>query len=227
MISTSITHTSLSRTPYPLSPMISRITGRLTQLTAEAAVIAAGPFEYEVFVPEFVRRQLQGSVEQEVSLLTMQYLDGNPAHGKLIPRMIGFLSLVEREFFDEICSVDGVGVKKALRSMVRPVREVAVAIEEQDVKSLCALPGIGAALAERIIAKLRRKMTKFALMVERNVPQADAAERGIISDAYDALLSLGHPAADARQKIETATAGGKKFKDVQEILEAIYRRERE
>lgn len=206
--------------------MISRITGVLVTLSGEAAIVAAGPFEYEVYVPEFVRRQMQGSIGQEVSLLTFEYLEGNPAHGKLIPRLIGFTSAAEREFFDEICSVDGVGVKKALRSMVRPVREVAVAIEEQDVKTLSTLPGIGAATAERIIAKLRRKMTKFALMAPREAPKGDpATAHDVVQDAFDALVSVGLKPDEARQKIETATAGGKKFKDFQEIIEAIYRKE--
>jgi Holliday junction DNA helicase RuvA len=137
--------------------------------------------------------------------------------------MIGFTSDAEREFFDCVCSVDGVGVKKALRAMVRPVREVAVAIEEQDVKQLSALPGIGAAMAERIIAKLRRKMAKFALMVPREMPPELEADRGVINDAYEALVSLGHSAADARQKIEQAASGGKKFKSVEELLEDVYR----
>ena len=206
--------------------MITRITGKLVQLQAAAAVINVGAFEYEVYIPEFVRRQLQGSIDEEVSLRTIEYMEGNPAHGKLVPRMIGFMSDAEREFFDAICSVDGVGVKKALRAMVRPVRDVAVAIEEQDVKELSALPGIGAALAERIIAKLRRKMARFALLVSRDVPPELATERGVFADAYDALLSLGHSAPEARQKIETVSNSGKKFKSPEEILEEIYRTER-
>ena len=206
--------------------MISRITGTLVTLSAEAAIVAAAPFEYEVFVPEFVRRQLQGAIGEEVSLLTFEYLEGNPSHGKLIPRLIGFMSPAEREFFDEICSVDGVGVKKALRSMNRPVREVAVAIEEQDVKTLSTLPGIGAATAERMIAKLRRKMTKFALMVPREVPQGETATaHTVIQDAFDALISVGHTPAEARTKLDTVTSGGRKFKDFQEVIEAIYRKE--
>ena len=202
--------------------MITRITGRLVQLQNAAAIVAVGAFEYEVYVPEFVRRHLQGEIGREISLRTIEYLDGNPAQGRLTPRMIGFTSEAELEFFDAICSVDGVGVKKALRSMVRPVREVAVAIEEQDVKQLSALPGIGAALAERIIAKLRRKMAKFALLVERALPPELTTERGVINDAYDALISLGHSAPDARVKIETVTDGGTKFKSVEDILQAIY-----
>ncbi|MGQ0637552.1 MAG: Holliday junction branch migration protein RuvA [Planctomycetaceae bacterium] len=203
--------------------MISRITGRLVHLHSDAAAIAAGAFEYEVYIPEFVRRQLQGRIGEEISLLTIEYLEGNPSRGNLIPRMIGFTSDAEREFFDAICSVDGVGVKKALRAMVRPVREVAVAIEEQDVKQLSGLPGIGGAMAERIIAKLRRKMAKFALMIPRELPPELEVDRGVINDAYEALISLGHSAGDARLKIEQVSAGGKKFKSVEELLEDVYR----
>jgi len=203
--------------------MITRITGRLVTLLNDAAVIAAGPFEHEVYIPEFVRRQLQGRIGEEVSLRTIEYLEGTPGRGNLTPRMIGFTSDAEREFFDAICSVDGVGTKKALRAMVRPVREVAVAIEEQDVKQLSTLPGIGAGLAERIIAKLRRKMAKFALMIQRDLPPDREGERGVIGDAYEALVSLGHSAADARSKIEKVTGDGKKFKTVEDLLEELYR----
>jgi Holliday junction DNA helicase RuvA len=203
--------------------MITRITGKLVTLLNDAAVISVGAFEHEVYIPEFVRRQLQGKIGDEISLRTIEYLEGNPGRGNLTPRMIGFTSDAEREFFDAICSVDGVGVKKALRAMVRPVREVAVAIEEQDVKQLSALPGIGAGLAERIIAKLRRKMAKFALLVQRELPPEREAERGVIHDAYDALVALGHTASDARAKIEQVTQGNKKFKSVEELLEEIYR----
>lgn len=202
--------------------MITRITGNLVRLSNEAATIAAGPFEYEVFIPEFVRRQLQGRIGEEIHLRTIEYLEGNPARGNLVPRMIGFASDAEREFFDAICSVDGVGVRKALRAMVRPVREVAVAIEEQDVKQLSALPGIGAALAERIIAKLRRRMAKFALMIEREGPPEKEPERGVLADAHDALVSLGHSASEARQMVERAAQSGRKFKGVEEVLEEIY-----
>ena len=61
--------------------------------------------------------------------------------GRMTPRLIGFLSEVEREFFELFCSVDGVGVKKALRAMVRPVKDVATAIEEQDAKLLSVAAG--------------------------------------------------------------------------------------
>jgi holliday junction DNA helicase RuvA len=192
--------------------MITRITGKLVQLEAQAAILAAGPFEYEVLIPEFVRRQLQASLGAEVSLKTIEYLEGNAAQGgKLVPRIIGFMS-----------DADGVGVKKALRSMVRPVRDVATAIEEQDIKQLSTLPGIGAALAERIVAKLRRKMTKFALLIQRDLPPDQAGQVDLFQTALEALISLGHSPNEARDLIEKVAATRKKFKEVDEVLIAIY-----
>jgi Holliday junction DNA helicase RuvA len=111
--------------------------------------------------------------------------------------------------------------------MVRPVREVALAIEEQDTRTLASLPGIGPAMAERIIAKLRRKMTRFALMVDRGEPGAERdAERSVINDGHDALIAVGHSPQDAREKIEAALRLHGKFKSVDELIQAIYKSER-
>lgn len=206
--------------------MITKITGKLVHVSEEHAAIEAGAFEYEVFIPEFVRRQLQPLVGQQVSLRTIEYIEGGPQGGRMVPRLVGFTNDAEREFFDLFCSVDGVGVKKALRAMVRPVREVATAIEEQDVKTLSSLPGIGAATSERIVAKLRRKMPKFALMVPRDVPPEEATGHDVLNETYEALLALGHSSADARRKIEAVTEGRKKFKSVEDLLTEIYRSER-
>ncbi|MBR4834240.1 MAG: Holliday junction DNA helicase RuvA [Thermoguttaceae bacterium] len=206
--------------------MIVKITGKLVALYDERAIIEAPPFEYETLIPEFARRQLQSELGQTISLRTIEYLDGNPTQGRLVPRLIGFLSDVEREFFELFCSVDGVGSKKALRAMVRPVREIAAAIEEQDVKFLSGLPGIGPATAERVVAKLRRKAPKFALMVPR---PSDGAASGaeqtldVVSETFEALLSLGHGEADARRLIDgVLETSKKKFKDSAELIQAIY-----
>lgn len=207
--------------------MITKITGKLVSLNENEAALEVGAFEYQVFVPEFVRRQMQDLIGQTVSLRTIEYLEGNPQQGRLTPRLVGFLSDAEREFFELVCSVDGVGVKKALRAMVRPVREVATAIEEQDVKQLTTLPGVGAAVAERIVAKLRRKMARFALIVAKEFPDDDGTTRTVLDDTYEALVSLGHTPSDAREKIETATKGSKKkFKSSEELIREIYQNER-
>jgi len=206
--------------------MISKITGKLSALDVQEASIEVGPFEYQVLIPEFVRRQLQSKIGQDVSLVTIQYLDGNPQKGRLTPRLVGFLHPVERAFFELICQVDGVGVKKALQAMVKPVQEVATAIEEQDVRTLSTLPGIGPAGAERIVAKLRRKMARFALLVGQSLPSSDAATTTIAHEGYEALIALGHSNVDARQKIEHALESKTKFKSVEELLQQIYMQQR-
>jgi Holliday junction DNA helicase RuvA len=207
--------------------LITNITGQLVGLHENDATLAVGAFEYQVLVPDFVRRQLQARLQQTVSLRTIEYIEGNPQKGgRMVPRLVGFLHEAEREFFDLICQVDGVGVKKALAAMVRPVREVATAIEEQDVKLLSALPGIGPAMAERIVAKLRRKMARFALLIEADVPEAAATARTVLNDAYDALVALGHSGPDARAKIEQVCEGSRKFKSVDDLLREVYQQNR-
>lgn len=204
--------------------MISKIAGRLKSLATDAAYIESSPFEYEVLIPEFTRRQIQGDVGRETELHTIHYIEGNPSQGgRMIPRMVGFKTEIEREFFDFFCSVDGVGVKKALRAMIKPVQEVATLIERQDAKGLSVLPGIGPATAERIIAKLRRKMPKFALLV-KSFPKAAAAtvELNLVDETLQLLVSLGHSEPDAQRLIDAALQTQKKFKDVESLMQAVY-----
>jgi holliday junction DNA helicase RuvA len=202
--------------------LITKITGPLVALQNDIATLKIDAFEHEVLIPEFTRRQLQQQMGQPVSLHTIEYLEGNPMQGRMTPRLVGFLTEAEREFFELFCSVDGVGVKKALRAMVRPVREVAVAIEEQDTKALSALPGIGPAMAERIIAKLRRKVPKFALMVAPDERREAEVEPDVVAETFDILRGLGHSESEARKLLDTALVAKKKFKDVQTLIEAIY-----
>ena len=202
--------------------LITKITGQLLALHGDVLTLGVGAFEYEVLIPEFARRQLQHQLGQEVRLFTIEYLEGNPMQGRLTPRLIGFMSEVEREFFELFCSVDGIGTKKALRAMIRPVREVAMAIEEQDAKVLASLPGVGPATAERVIAKLRRKVPKFALMVSREEPHEAEVGHDVVDETFEVLRQLGHSESDARRLLEAALAAKKKYKDVQELLQAVY-----
>jgi holliday junction DNA helicase RuvA len=206
--------------------MITKITGHLAALADDELTLRVGPFEHQVLIPDFTRRQLQQRLGEEISLHTIEYLEGNPMQGRMTPRLVGFLSEVEREFFELFCSVDGVGVKKALRAMVRPVREVATAIEEQDATALAGLPGVGPAMSERIIAKLRRKVPKFALLVVGSEQrQADVAT-DVVRETFDVLRSLGHTESDSRRLIDAALAKKKKYKSVEELIQAIYQQEK-
>ena len=201
--------------------MITKINGKLTGLVDDTALLDVPPFEYEVLIPDFTRRALQLRIGEQISLFTILYLDGTPGQGRVTPRLVGFLTTVEREFFELFCSVDGIGAKKALRAMVRPVKDIADMVEEQNAKGLSTLPGIGPATAERMIAKLRRKMSKFALMVVRDQARDDIA-RDLLQEAFAALCTLGHSEADARKMLDSLLKTKRKFSDVGAVLQAIY-----
>lgn len=220
--------------------MLTLVRGILRGVEEESLTLAiASGFELEVLIPDYARRQLQGRVGEMVSLHTIFDLEGNQMSGRFRPRLLGFLTPIDREFFEIFCSVDGVGVRKALRSMVRPVRELACLIQEQDVAMLSTLPGIGEATAERIVAKLRRKVGKFALMIGPVATEEEkvsglgkaaagsngspaAAEPDVLRDTYAALLSVGHSEAQARQLIDRVLSGKRKFKSVADMIDAIY-----
>lgn len=205
--------------------MITKITGQLSRVLDEEVRLQVGPLEYQVLVPEFIRRQVQTKVGQELTFHTNEYLDGNPMQGRVVPRLIGFLNEAELEFFELFCTVDKVGVRKAIKALMRPIREIADAIQRQDAKWLTTLPGVGAATADQIVATLRRKVTKFALMAgpgEEPAPKA-AVAGDVLEDAYQALLSVGHSPQEARNRMDKVLAGGQSFATVEEILLEIYK----
>jgi Holliday junction DNA helicase RuvA len=209
--------------------MITKISGVLNRVLDEEIRLQVGPMEYQVLVPEFVRRQLQGRLGQDLTLHTSEYLDGNPMQGRVVPRLIGFLHEAELDFFDLFCTVDKVGTRKALKALIRPIREIADAVQRQDSKWLTTLPGVGAATAEQIVATLRRKVTKFALMPtpapdgEAPATPATVIDGNVLEDAYQALMSVGHSPVEARARLDKVLAGGRTFKSVEEILTEIYK----
>jgi Holliday junction DNA helicase RuvA len=217
--------------------VITQLRGILREVGEETLTLAVEPLELEILIPENTRRRLQSHLGEPVALHTILYIEGNVMGGRMVPRLVGFQSPIDREFFEIFCSVDGVGVRKALRAMVHPVRELARTIQDQDVRMLATYPGIGEAMAERIVAKLRRKVGKFALIVApaevgKAAPAesngaAENAEPDVIRDTYAALLSVGHSESQARQAIDRALLGKRKYKSVADMIEAIYQQNRQ
>lgn len=214
--------------------MINLVRGMLRSVGDEELILGVEAFDLQVLIPEVARRQLQQRLGEMIVLHTVFYIEGSQMGSRMNPRLVGFQSAIDREFFDIFCSVDGVGVRKALRAMVRPVRELARSIQDQDVKLLATFPGIGEATAERIVAKLRRKVGKFALIVgpgevaspvESN-GHPENAEPDVIRDTFAALISVGHNESQARQMLDRVLVGKKKFKSVADMIDAIYQLDR-
>ena len=208
--------------------MITRITGTLNRVLDDEVRLQVGGLEYAVLVAEFVRRVVQTKVGQELTLHTNHFMDGNPMQGKVVPRLLGFQHEADLDFFDLFCTVDKVGTRKALKALVRPVREVADAIQRQDVKWLTTLPGVGAPTAEKIIATLKKKVARFALAPAPTVRAEDDAEPvpvvggEILDEAYAALSALGMNPIEARIRLDNLLATGKTFASTEEVIREIY-----
>ncbi len=209
--------------------MITRITGSINRVLDEEVRLQVGDMEYQVLIPEFIRRTLQGRLGQEVNLYTNHFFEGNPMQGRVVPRLVGFLTEIEQEFFDLFCTVDKVGTRKALKALVRPIREIANAIQRQDAKWLTTLPGVGAATAEQIVTTLKRKVTRYALgsetaETEEGAPTPSAVVSGsVVEDAYQALMALGHSPLEARARLDRVLTPGRTFNSVEEIITEIYK----
>jgi Holliday junction DNA helicase RuvA len=146
--------------------MIARIEGELVKLDADCCLVQVGPVGYELMLPSYCVNALSDKIGADVSLCTMEYYEGTPGGGNLIPRMVGFLNAGERDFFTKFISVKGIGIKKGLRSLSIPIATIAAAIENGDDKMLCSLDGVGKRMAQQIIAELRGKLGTFAIGAE-------------------------------------------------------------
>lgn len=143
--------------------MIVRMTGILSEVQDGRAVLDRDGVGYEILACEYACAELAMSTGREVTLHTLEYLEGSTVGGNLTPRLIGFLHAEDRAFFTKFTTVKGMGVRKAIKALTIPTRQVAAAVEAGDAKTLATLPGIGKRMADQIIAELKGKLTDFAL----------------------------------------------------------------
>ncbi len=186
-----------------------------------AALIDAGAgLTYEVLICACDVERLSRRTGQEVTLHTIHYLEGDPARGSQQPRLVGFLSETDRDFFRLFTTVKGVGIRKALRALVRPPAEVAAAIANKDARLLVALPEIGKRTAEQIIAELSGRADAFAgeafAAPAEQLPQA-------AGEALAVLVQLGERRADAAALIERVLAVAPELQSPEEIIQRVYR----
>ncbi len=178
--------------------MMTKLTGTLVRVLDDEVRLAVGPFEYAVMVSEATRRHLQLRTGQEVTLHLIEYFEGNQAGSRFTPRKLGFATETELDFFELFCTVEKIGVKKALKALSRGVRDIADAISRQDTKWLSTLPGIGPTTAEQIVTTLKRKVGPYIV--------AASAKPEVPPTAVEA--SGGRkPAVSGRTKKQPADAG--------------------
>jgi Holliday junction DNA helicase RuvA len=201
--------------------VICRMTGRLAGVAEEAAMIDVGGVCHEVLVPRAALADLARLSGSDVTLFTLEYLDGNPALGHLVPRMVGFLTEEERGFFNELLKVKGFGVRRVLRAMSVPAHQIARAIENGDEHALAGLPEIGKRTATQVVAQLRGKLQRFLAPAAGPMPVADMTQAQMV--ALDILVHWGDRRADAQRWIAAAVEAEPELKEPDAIVRAAYR----
>ncbi len=206
--------------------MISRIRGVLTQLTDQYALIENGGVFYEVRLPSALAERLkdENRVTTEIEFETIYYIEAGDKKSSHYPRLVGFTSPVDREFFSLFIQVPGMGVKKALKSLILPVSEVAAAIETKDADKLKRLPGVGGRLADKIVAELVGKCAKFALARDSQPLAAKATTAPqFVDDAMDILVQLQYNRTEAQQMVENAMKNNPKIKQAEDLISIIFK----
>jgi len=205
--------------------MICRLTGRIVAATDSAVAVEVGGVCHEVLAPACSLPDLQRLSGNEVTLFTLEYLEGNPTVGNLIPRMVGFLSETERAFFHEFIKVRGVSMRRALRAMAIPPHQLAAAIERGDDKTLASLPEIGKKTAAQMITDLRGKLQRFLTPEAAPLPLQEMS--GAQKVALEILVQWGDRRADAQRWIAAAVEAEPALTEPGAIVRAAYRKKSE
>ena len=198
--------------------MITQLTGTLVAIEGGAAHVQCGDLVYEVLVPAADSMSLAARLGQPARFHTLHYLEGQGQGSSFWPRLIGFQSTQDRDFFELFTTVKGIGNRKALRALQLPFAQVAAAIADRDLGLLQSLPEIGKRTAEAICVELKGKVDAFASGSAAAAPVAGGtpARRGAVTaesklvaaarDAVEVLAQLGHSKPVARDMIERVLA---------------------
>ena len=185
--------------------VIAAIEGELISVGGQSALIRSGAMTYEVLIPAADAPALAGVIGSNVNFVTLHYLESQGQGSSFWPRLIGFQSVSDRDFFELLTSVKGIGNRKALRALQRSFADIAAMIEQKDFAALQSLPEIGRKTAETIVVELKDKVARFTLGATNPARSTGSAKlSGAVADAVVVLMQLGESRVVAERLAERA-----------------------
>ena len=179
--------------------MIAHIRGRLLSKHPNQAIVEAAGVGYDltISVPTFSDLPAPGG---EVALHIHTHVREDAL------ALYGFLRQSEKQIFEKLISVSGIGPKLAITILSgMPADEMAGAIRGNDVAKLTRIPGIGRKTAERMVLELRDKLPKEAFGEPATLPSITPIEEDVLS----ALMNLGYQRAAAERALTSVSRNGK------------------
>jgi Holliday junction DNA helicase RuvA len=199
--------------------MIAKLSGLLDSVSDTACILDVGGVGYQVFCSARTLRNLPRPGEA-VRLHIETHVREDHIH------LFGFVSASEREWFNLLQTVQGVGAKVALGILsALSADELFRAIAAADKATLTRCDGVGPKLAVRLITELKDKVGGIALgpVAQAGMGEAGAvavAETGAVADALSALVNLGYKRADAFGAVTAAARNLGEKPNVQELIRA-------
>ncbi len=172
--------------------MIASIHGVLEARRGSHAIIRVGGFGIRVFAPTSTLSRL-GDVGAEVTLYTHFHVreDGMALYG--------FSSEEDRDAFEQLIGISGVGPKIALALLsVMDAQTFYKAIADEDQQRLAFAPGVGKKLAAKLVLELKGKLPSLAAL---GGAAALSPTAKLQSEALEALMGLGFSAAEAQSAL--------------------------
>ncbi len=171
--------------------MIAGINGKLESLSSDWAIIDVGGISFQVYTSTSTLSTL-GAIGREVRLHTHLHLREDNA------TLYGFASAEERELFQTLIGVSGLGPKLAIAMLsAMNVERLTMAIATGSTDLLTAIPGIGKKMAQRVVLELKEKIGAGWV----TTPAAGLAQEN--AEVVSALTSLGYSAAEAARAVAT------------------------
>ncbi|MCK4658950.1 MAG: hypothetical protein KAV82_05455 [Phycisphaerae bacterium] len=202
--------------------MIVRITGIIADVHENDVVLERDGIAREVLVPQYAIGELAACRGREITLHTLEYLEGNQTSGNLVPRLIGFVYPDDKRFFTHFISVKGIGLRKALKALAEPVTRIAAWIKNGDTKALARLPGIGSRAAQLIVAELGGKIDDFVFGDEAAVEELASLTQDQ-NDALEVLVAWGDSRQEAERWVQRAAQLHPGLTGADEWVRAAYR----
>ena len=176
--------------------MIGFLRGRVLEKQPNRVLVDVNGVGYEVTVPLSTFYDV-GDEGAEVSLRVHTHVREDAL------QLYGFLTLLERQMFERLIAVSGIGPKLAIAVLSGlETRDLVVAVQRGDVARLTSIPGVGKKTAERIVLEVKDKLTQIAVPAAADVkPQAGESDR-LRGDLLSALQNLGYHRTDAERAID-------------------------
>jgi holliday junction DNA helicase ruvA len=172
--------------------MIAYIRGIVTEKNVNTVTVECSGIGYEIFATgRDVDKLSKGS---EVLIHTYLRISDD-AH-----TLYGFLNKDDMVMFKKLIIVNGVGPKAAL-SIMNTLNsfDLKIAIVTEDYKAICAAVGVGSKIAKKIILELKEKVKPDDI---GTLEAADTSGNSVVSEALEALVSLGYSNSEAYKVIK-------------------------